>query len=178
MKKICVFLGAKPGTDPAIQQAALDLADELVKQNKTLVYGGSSTGLMGVLANRVLEQDGEVIGIIPEKLVQMEVAHQGLTKLIHVESMSSRKDELMAEADGFIALPGGMGTLDELFEALTGAQLRLHKKPVGLLNINGYYDHLLAFLKHASSKGLISPEHLELLIVAETPADLLARMEQ
>ncbi|WP_281647235.1 TIGR00730 family Rossman fold protein [Parendozoicomonas sp. Alg238-R29] len=173
MQSVCVFCGARPGNDPDILNSTLQLADTLVAHNKALVYGGSSTGLMGTLADRVLEGGGKVIGIIPNTIVDMEIAHMSLTEQHIVADMASRKNKMMDIADACIALPGGFGTLDELFEALTNAQLRLHSKPVGILNVNGYYDSLINFLDHACSIGLLAPQNRQLLHIGNTPEELL-----
>ena len=177
MKTVCVFCGANPGRNPAFKEQALVLADELAAQGYHLVYGGSDRGLMAVIANRVLEQGGQVIGVIPETLVEREVAHTGLTELQIVTNMSERKDIMMARSDAFIAMPGGFGTLDELFEALTACQLGTQQKPVGLLNVAGYYDHLLKFLDTACENGLLTPNNHALLQSAIEPAELLERLK-
>ena len=152
------------------------LADELVAHNIGLIYGGSSTGLMGAIADRTLTGGGHVAGVIPRGILASEVTHTGLTELHIVDSMNARKEAMMEQADGFIALPGGFGTLDELFETLTNAQLHLHKKPVGLLNTNGYYDALLTFLDHAEKQGLLASANRRLLTAAETPQKLLNQL--
>lgn len=151
---------------------------ELVKRNLGLVYGGANVGLMAEIANTVLANGGEVIGVMPRVLVDREIAHTGLTELKMVESMHERKALMMASADGFVAMPGGWGTLEELFEALTWAQLGLHKKPCGILNINHFYDHLVAFLEHAMSQGLVRPENHKRLLMATTPSELLDLMTE
>lgn len=177
MKSICVFLGSNPGTSPDYLQAARATGAELARRGITCVYGGSNVGLMGVLANSTLEAGGKVIGIIPEALQKKEIAHTGLTELRVVASMHERK-ALMAElSDGFVALPGGMGTLEELCEVLTWAQLGFHKKPCGVLDIGGYYGHLNAFLDHAVSQGFIVPGHRSMLLAHTTPAGLLDQFE-
>lgn len=173
MKRICVFTGSNKGARPTYVQAAEALGKELVKRELGLVYGGASVGLMGVLANSVLAERGEVIGIMPRFLTGKEIGHKGLTALYEVESMHERKAMMVDLADGFIALPGGFGTLDELFEILTWAQLGLHQKPVGLLNIAGYFDPLLNFVKHVSREGFIRDVHLGLLLEAEKADQLL-----
>ena len=178
MNSICIFCGANPGLDPDFEQQALNLADELVARNITLVYGGSSIGLMGILADRALEKGGRVVGVIPEQLVKREAAHNGLTEQNIVQTMTERKEVMMNLSDAFIAMPGGYGTLDELFEALTNAQLSLHNKPVGLLNVNGYFDHLLAFLDHAETQSLLAPDNRRLLRAGNTPVELLERLSQ
>ena len=176
MKKICIFCGARPGSDSDITLHTQRLAKQLAIRHMTLIYGGGSTGLMGTLADGVLANGGKVIGVIPEKLIEMEVAHTGLTEQHIVGNMSNRKDMMIELADAYIALPGGFGTLDELFEVLTNAQLKLHNKPVGLVNVNGYFDHLLAFLDHASKQGLLAQENRDKLIVADSPEALLDKL--
>ncbi|MCL6269202.1 TIGR00730 family Rossman fold protein [Sansalvadorimonas sp. 2012CJ34-2] len=178
MRRICIFCGANPGLDPEFQQQALNLADAMAARKIGLVYGGSSTGLMGVIADRALEHNSEVIGIMPTNLVDTEIAHTGLTELMEVSSMSDRKQAMQETADAFVALPGGYGTLDELFEALTNAQLHLHSKPVGILNVNGYFDSLLTFLDQAEQQGLLKSYNRRLLKVGTTPEELLENLFQ
>jgi uncharacterized protein (TIGR00730 family) len=173
MQRICVFAGSNLGKHQEYQQAAQDLAQELVARELGLVYGGASVGLMGVVANTVLAAGGEVIGVLPRALFRREVAHPHLTELHEVGSMHERK-ALMAElADGFIALPGGLGTFDELFEITTWAQLGLHTKPIGLLNVADYFAPLLALVAHATAEGFIPPIHTRLLLHADNAAALL-----
>lgn len=177
MRSVCVFLGSNPGTSPDYLLAARAMGAELARRGMTCVYGGSNVGLMGVLANSALEAGGKVIGIIPEALQKKEIAHTGLTELHVVASMHERK-ALMAElSEGFIALPGGMGTLEELCEVLTWAQLGFHKKPCGLLDIGGYYAHLNTFLDHAVGQGFIMPGHRGMLLSDTTPAGLLDQFD-
>ena len=178
MNSICIFCGANPGLNPDFQKQAFSLADELVARDITLVYGGSSIGLMGTLADRALEKGGRVIGVIPDQLVKLEAAHIGLTEQNVVSSMTERKEVMMTISDAFIAMPGGFGTLDELFEALTNAQLSLHNKPVGVLNVNGYFDKLLAFLDHAEAQGLLAPANRRRLRTGNTPAELLEHLNR
>ena len=173
MRSVCVFLGSNPGSKPAYLQAAQDLGAELARRGLTTVYGGSNVGLMGALADAALAAGGQVVGIIPETLRKKELAHTGLTTLHVVSSMHERK-ALMAElSDAFIALPGGMGTLEELCEMLTWAQLGFHTKPCGLLDVDGYYATLCAFLDNATTQGFILPAHRGMLLSASTPAALL-----
>lgn len=173
MHRICVFAGSNLGKRQEYQQAARDLGQELVARELGLVYGGASVGLMGVVADTVLAAGGEVIGVLPRALFRREVVHPHLTKLHEVGSMHERK-ALMAElADGFVALPGGLGTFDELFEITTWAQLGLHTKPIGLLNVAGYYAPLLALVAHAGAEGFIPPIHARLLLHADNAAALL-----
>lgn len=178
MKKLCVYCGSSPGSRPEYAESARQMARVLVEKNIHLVYGGASVGVMGVLANAVLEEGGNVTGIIPEDLLRREVAHNRLTDLRVVGSMHERK-ALMAElSDGFIALPGGLGTIEELFEILTWAQLGLHKKPCGLLNVRGYYNKLIAFLDYSVSEGFVQPKHRAMLLVENDPEALLELFER
>ncbi|MGQ4277205.1 TIGR00730 family Rossman fold protein [Pseudidiomarina sp. E22-M8] len=177
LSTICVYCGANSGFSPVYQDAAMQLADTLTAANIALVYGGSSVGLMGIIADRVLAQGGRVIGVIPQALVDKELAHEGLTELHVVPSMHARKAKMAELADGFIAMPGGMGTLEELFEMLTWAQLGLHQKSCAVLNVDGYYEGLISFLENATSQGFIRAEHRHLLISHDEPEQLLALME-
>jgi uncharacterized protein (TIGR00730 family) len=177
-KHICVFCGSNPGARQAYTKAAASLATVLVERGIGIVYGGSNVGLMGTLADTALKAGGEVIGVIPQALVEKEVAHRGLSRLHVVSTMHERK-ALMAElAGGFIALPGGFGTLDELCEILTWAQLGIHSKPCGALNVEGYFNKLLSFLDHAVAEQLLKPAHRGILISDTQPASLLDRMLQ
>ena len=178
MRRLCVYCGSRPGSQPDYTEAAKKLARALVKRHIEVVYGGASVGTMGVLADTALAEGGHVIGIIPRAVVGREVVHRGLSDLRVVTSMHERK-ALMAElADGFIALPGGLGTLDEVFEILTWGQLGLHQKPCGLLNIRDYYRGLIDFLDHAVSERFITDVHRALLLVEEEPQRLLERFER
>jgi uncharacterized protein (TIGR00730 family) len=173
MQRICVFCGSLPGKQECYQQAASALGALLVQRGLGLVYGGSSVGLMGVIADAVLRRGGEVIGVIPEAMVERELAHPAVTHL-HVEpSMHARKARMADLADAFIAMPGGYGTLEELFEIITWAQLGIHQKPIGLLNVSGYFDALTVLIEHAIDEGFIRSEHRRLLVVAAHPAALL-----
>jgi uncharacterized protein (TIGR00730 family) len=154
-----------------------DLASVLVERNLTLVYGGSRVGLMGTLADSVLEAGGEVIGVIPDRLFSKETPHNGLTELRVVRSMHERKQVMSDLSDGFLALPGGVGTLEELTEIYTWGQLGLHRKPCGLLNVEGYFDHLIRFLDHAVREGFLKPVHRERLLVGEDPKILLDELD-
>jgi uncharacterized protein (TIGR00730 family) len=177
-RRICVFTGSRHGSRSDYAQAAAALGRELVERDYGLVYGGGNVGLMNVVANTVLERMGNVIGVIPNSLVSKEVAHRGLTELRVVGSMHERK-ALMAElSDGFIAMPGGIGTMEEFFEVLSWAQLGLHEKPCGLLNVAGYYDSLITFLDQAVAKDFIKPKHRALMIVEEDSTALLDRFQQ
>ena len=175
MKRICVFCGSSAGSGDVYPVAARRMGHALVRRGLGLVYGGARIGLMGALAAHVLSLDGEVVGVIPSALAEKEVAHPGLTELHVVGSMHERKTLLAALADGFVALPGGFGTLDELFEALTWGQLGIHGKPCGLLNVEKYFDRLLAFLGYAGEQGFLSPEHLGMVLVSADPDELLDR---
>lgn len=175
MQRLCVYCGAHTGHQPAHRAAAQRLATALVRRGCGVVYGGAHIGLMGCLADAVLAQGGEVIGVIPQFLQDKELAHRGLTELRIVASMHERKAVMAELADGFIALPGGLGTLDELFEILTWAQLGLHGKPCGLLNSAGYYDGLVEFLDHATAQGFLSAPQRALLMVEHDPEVLLER---
>jgi len=178
MRRVAVFCGSRTGTDPAFVACGTALGRELAGRGLGLVYGGGRVGLMGVVADAVLEAGGTVTGVIPEFMSQRELAHLGATEMRVVGSMHERKRVMSELADAFIALPGGLGTLDELVEILTWAQLRFHAKPCGLLNVAGYFDLLLAFFDHAVAQGLIRPEHRALLAVEEAPARLLERFAQ
>lgn len=176
MERICVFTGSSPGARSEYTDAAVALADEIAARGLELVYGGAKVGLMGVLADRVLAGGGRVIGVIPEFLAAKEVAHDGLSELRVVATMHDRK-ALMAElASAFVALPGGIGTLEETFEVLTWAQLGMHSKPVGLLDVAGYYETLVAFVDHAVAERFVKAEHRAMLLVEREPSVLLDRM--
>ncbi len=176
MKRICVFAGSSKGVRPEYREAARVLGHALCERGIGVVYGAGGIGLMGVLADAVLESGGEVTGVIPDKLMDMEVAHEGITELRVVRTMHERK-ALMAElSDGFITLPGGLGTLEETMEMITWLQLGYHEKPVGLLNVRGYYDPLLGFLRHTREEGFITQKSLNLFSVDDTPEGLVQRM--
>jgi uncharacterized protein (TIGR00730 family) len=175
VKRVCVFCGSSEGGRPIYAEAARRLGAELVARKLGLVYGGCAIGLMGVLADSVLRHGGEAIGVIPEPLVAREVAHRGLTELRVVGSMHERKATMASLVDGFIALPGGLGTLEETFEVLTWAQLGIHAKPVGALNVGGYWDGLRRLIAHAVDERFVRPEYGALLLFADTAADLLDR---
>ncbi|MCD6425060.1 MAG: TIGR00730 family Rossman fold protein, partial [Anaerolineales bacterium] len=172
-EKIAVYCGSSPGKNPAFHKAAVQLGKVLAEREITLVYGGGSLGLMGILAQTVIDQGGQVIGVIPQAIADMEVAFTDIQDLRVVENMHTRK-ALMAElADAFIALPGGMGTIEEIMEILTWAQLGFHEKPCGMLNIAGFYDQLLKFLDRLVMDQFIAPEHRSMLMVDESPQSLL-----
>jgi uncharacterized protein (TIGR00730 family) len=178
MRRLCVFAGSSRGISPRYREAASGLARTLVQRRIGIVYGGGCVGLMGVLADAAMEAGGEVIGVIPTALVAQEVAHQRLTELRVVDSMHQRK-ALMAElSDGFIALPGGIGTLEELFETLTWLQLGIHKKPCGLLEVDEYWKRLLGFLDHAVQQQFLRPEHRAMLLADSEPSRLLDQLSQ
>ncbi|KOS07490.1 LOG family protein YvdD [Flavobacterium akiainvivens] len=177
MKRITVFCGSSFGTDPLFEKQAYLTGQTLAAKGIGLVYGGAQVGLMGAVANGVLNTGGEAIGVLPHFLQTKEIAHNGLTELILVESMHERKTKMNELCDGVIALPGGFGTLEELFEMLTWGQLGLHKKPVGLLNINGFYDELMAFVNTMVDKGLLKPVNRDMLLVDSTIEGLLVKME-
>jgi uncharacterized protein (TIGR00730 family) len=173
LKRMCVFCGSSPGSRPEYIQVARDLGRLLVQQQIELVYGGARMGMMGAIASTVLQDGGKVVGVIPKGLAEKEVAFTTITDLRVVDSMHERK-ALMAElSDAFIALPGGLGTIEELFEILTWGQLGLHRKPCGLLNTGGYFRYLLSFLDHAVSQQFIEPEHRSMVMVADRPEALL-----
>ena len=177
MKRICVFTGSSPGARADYGAAAVTLAEELVSRDFELVYGGARVGLMGMLADRVLELGGHVIGVIPESPVLLDVAHKHLSELRVVDTMHERKALMAQLSDGFIALPGGIGTLEELFEIMTFAQLRFHQKPCGLLNSEGYYDQLINFLNHAQTQGFVRSAQIRNLLVDQTVDGLLDRFD-
>lgn len=173
VRRICVFAGSQSGLNPDYAAAAHSLGNELARRGLGVVYGGSSRGLMGAVADAALAAGGEVIGVLPRGLFVREVAHQHLTDLREVGSMHERKALMAQLSDGFIALPGGFGTCDELFEAVTWAQIGIHHKPVGLLDVNGYFHALLTFVRHASAEGFIPPTQAELLLLSTDAAALL-----
>lgn len=176
LTSVCVFCGASTGTHPAYRGAAIALGQELARRKLTLVYGGGAVGLMGIVADAALAAGGEVIGIIPESLKNKEIGHNGLTRLEVVDGMHARKARMAELSDAFIALPGGLGTYEELFEVVSQAQLRLHAKPVGVLNIDGFFDGLLAMMQQTADEGFMPQANMSLLCVADHPADLLQKM--
>ena len=177
MKAICVYCGANAGVNPVYAEAARALGRALVENNLSLVYGGGKVGLMGVIADEVLRLGGEVTGVIPTALVEREVGHTGLTRQFIVKDMHERKAMMAKLADGFIAMPGGMGTLEELFEMLTWSQLGIHAKPIGLLNVDGFYDGLTGFIEHASVQGFIRPQHAALMMSSPDGQALLQMLK-
>ena len=177
MKNICVFCGSSPGNENSYSKKAADFGVLLAKNNISLVYGGSNIGLMRVLANSVLTAGGKVTGIMPQNLYDMGISHPSLTELHIVNTMSERKEMMIGLSDAFIALPGGLGTFDELFEILSHNQLDIINKPCGIYNINGYYDHLLQFLDKAVDEGFVRIEHRRNLIVEEDENQLLLKLD-
>jgi uncharacterized protein (TIGR00730 family) len=176
VRRVCVYAGSNPGSHPAYADAAQALAHTMAERGIGLVYGGGKVGLMGVLADTILEAGGEAIGVMPRALIEREIGHRGLTELRVVDSMHERK-ALMAElSDAFVAVPGGIGTLEELIEVYTWSQLGIHDKACGVLNVRGYYDHLAALLDHAVAEGFLRPQHRAVLSVADEPAALLDRL--
>lgn len=177
MKTICVYCGSNSGKLPQYREAARILGHELAVRGIGLVYGGAGIGVMGAIADAVLEKGGEVFGVIPSALATREVAHGGLTELFVVNSMHERKAKMAEMSDGFVALPGGWGTIEEIFEMLTWGQLGLHKKPCGLLNTSSYYDHLFIFLEHAISQHFVKAEFRPMIIMDQSAAALLDRFQ-
>ncbi|MGF6183905.1 uncharacterized protein (TIGR00730 family) [Massilia sp. UYP32] len=176
MKTLAVYCGAAHGANPFYADAARALARAMVEHNIALVYGGGKVGLMGMIADEVLRLGGEATGVIPRALVEREVGHAGLTRLFVVKDMHERKAMMSDLSEGFIAMPGGMGTLEELFEMVTWAQLGIHAKPIGLLNVNGFYDGLRAFVRHQVQEGFVRPEHEGLMVAESDPDELIRRL--
>ena len=177
MKSICVFCGANFNGDPVLKQAVEQLAEVMVSRDITLVYGGGKVGVMGILADAVLKEGGKAIGIIPQFLLDKEVGHRGLTELHIVENMHQRKQMMNDLSDGIITLPGGLGTLEEFFEVLTWLQLGLHNHPIGLLNVNGYYDFLLKQLDVMVEQKFLKPTNRNLVITSGDPIELVNLMD-
>jgi uncharacterized protein (TIGR00730 family) len=176
LKRVCVFCGSSSGVRAEYTEAAISLGHELVKQNIVLVYGAGNVGLMGTIADTVLSEGGKVIGVIPEFLVKKEVAHKNLSELHIVESMHERKALMSELSDGFIALPGGIGTFEELFEVLTWQQLGVQAKPCGLLNTSEYFEHLLNLLDHAVNEKFLKPFHRDMLLAADDAKQILEKL--
>ncbi len=176
MSRICVFCGSSPGVDPRHRRAAQALGTLIAERGLGLVYGGGGVGLMGVLADAALAAGGEVIGVIPGPLASKEVAHPGVTTMHVVSTMHERKALMGSLSDGFIAMPGGFGTYEELFETITWAQLGIHRKSIGLLNVAAYFDPLLALIDNGVAAGFIRPQYRRLVVAAPEPADLLSAM--
>lgn len=177
MNRVCVFCGSSKGADPVYISAAQAMGRALVDRQIGMVYGAGKVGLMGVIADAMLAQNAEVIGVIPDFLRQKEVGHTGLTENIVVDTMHQRKALMAEKSDGFISMPGGFGTLDETFEIMTWAQLGLHRAPVGLLNVKGYYDPLLHMLDHMVQQGFLKAENRAMLLTDDEPDRLLDKMQ-
>jgi uncharacterized protein (TIGR00730 family) len=177
MKRITVFCASSPGVESIFEEQAYALGKTLAQRHIGLVYGGAKVGLMGAVANGAIEHDGEAIGVLPHFLSSKEIAHEGLTELILVDTMHERKTKMHELCDGVITLPGGFGTMEELFEMLTWAQLGLHKKPVGILNVNGFYDDLIALIQNMVNKGLLKPINQQMLLIDDTIDGLLEKMQ-
>jgi uncharacterized protein (TIGR00730 family) len=178
MKRICVFCGSSQGSRPEYRAAAEEMGAELVRRNIGLVYGGGNVGLMGAIADAVLEAGGEAVGVIPEHIMSREIGHKGLTKLHIVHSMHERKALMADLSDAFVALPGGFGTLEEFCEVLTWSQLGLHAKPCGVLNVGGYYTPLLAMFDLAVEERFLKPENRALVLARDSAAALLQALEE
>lgn len=178
MDRVCVYCGSNPGRDPTYIEAASEFGRELAARDVGLVYGGGNVGMMGAVADATLDAGGEVYGVIPEALFEREVAHEGLTELDVVDSMHARKRRMADLSSGFAALPGGFGTLEELMEVLTWAQLGFHAHPCGLLNVAGYYDLLVDFFARQVTDGFVDEDHRRMLVVTDDAADLLDRFER
>src|SRR5512137_947395 len=168
MKRICIYCGSSPGALPEYAAAARRCGTVLAERGLSIVYGGGNVGLMGILADAALAACGEVIGVIPRNMIARELGHAGVTSLIPVNSMHERKQKMADLSDAFLALPGGIGTMEELFEVFTWLQLGLHRKPVGLLNVAGFYDHLVEFLTHMRGERFLKPQHFDCLLVERT----------
>jgi hypothetical protein len=177
MKQICVFCGSSIGNRPEYAAAATAVGVGIARRGHELVYGGGNTGLMGTVANAALGAGGKVIGVIPSVMVDKELAHQGLTQLHVVNTMHERKAMMAVFADAFVILPGGFGTMDELYEILTWAQLGFHRKPIAILNVCGYYDPMLTFIDHLVDEGFVKQDHREVIVVGDDPDALLTRIE-
>lgn len=176
--KVCVFCGSSMGNDPRYQEAAAQLGEVLAQHDCTLYYGGANVGLMKIIADKMLEKGKRVVGIIPKLITDMEIAHEGVTEMIEVDSMSERKLMLINESDAFIAMPGGFGTLDELFEITVLNQLRIADKPVALYNTLNYYDSMMQFINHAVNQGFIRKEHCDNIIVSDNPETLFKELSR
>lgn len=173
MKHLCIFCGSSKGNDPVYEKTAEELAEIIVDEGLTMVYGGGSIGIMGVLADKILSMNGKVIGVIPRFLYDLEVGHDNVTELIIVESMHERKQRMAEISDGFLALPGGFGTLEEMGEILTWIQLKLIRKPIGLLNINGFYDQFLNMLDNMVASGFLKKNNREILLSSNSPSVII-----
>jgi uncharacterized protein (TIGR00730 family) len=175
MKRVCIYCGSSPGSLPEYAAAARQCGTVLAQRGLAIVYGGGNVGLMGILADAALAAGGEVIGVIPRQMIARELGHAGVSSLIPVNSMHERKQKMADLADAFLALPGGIGTMEELFEAFTWQQLGIHRKPVGLLNVAGYYNALMEFLAHMRDQRFLKSEHFDVLLVDGTTEGLLDR---
>ena len=178
MQRVCVFCGSKAGVDPAFREAGRELGRCLAAKGQELVFGGGSVGLMGIVADAVLDAGGHVIGVIPEVLATVELLHPRVSDMRRVDSMHTRKATMASLSDAFIAMPGGYGTMEELFEIITWSQLGLHQKPIGLLNTRGFYDPLVELVDHMIASGFIKPPHRDLFLIETEPAGLLDRLQQ
>jgi len=178
MKKICIFCGSSMGFDPIYKEKSSELAKAMAERQCELLYGGGSVGLMRIIADVMLKHKRKVIGTITHHLMDLEVGYKDIDELIIVDSMSERKKILEEMADGFIAMPGGLGTMDEFFEAFVLSQLRIYDKPVALYNVNGYYNDIIRFIDHAANEGFVRKEHAHNLIVSDDPKELLDKMER
>ncbi|WP_076590967.1 LOG family protein [Herminiimonas arsenitoxidans] len=177
MKSLCVYCGSSYGAKPVYAEAARTLAKEMVDRQITLVYGGGNVGLMGTIANEILRLGGEATGVIPQALMDKEVGHKQLTHLHVVKDMHERKAMMAELSDGFVAMPGGIGTLEELFEILTWSQLGFHEKPIGVLNVDGFYDGLIAFLQNQVAQGFVKANQAELMMHEKNASELLYRLQ-
>ncbi|EDU38699.1 TIGR00730 family Rossman fold protein [Clostridium sporogenes] len=177
MKRICVYSGSNLGLRSEYKESAKLLGKILAENKIELVYGGSKIGLMGEISNEVLRNNGKVIGVMPKGLFSGEMVHENLTKLIEVENMHERKQTMAELSDGFIALPGGLGTFEELFEVLSWAQLGIHKKPIGILNISNFFDPLLHMIKNTCTEGFMNESNIKLISVSDTPSELIKQMK-
>ena len=176
--KVCVFCGSSMGNDVMYQDAAVRLGEVLAENDCTLYYGGGNVGLMKVIADKMLEEGKEVVGVMPNLILDMEIGHDGVTKMIETDSMSERKNLLIDESDAFIAMPGGFGTLDELFEIIVLNQLQITDKPVALYNVMNYYDGIIQFIGHAVSQGFIRKEHRDNIIISDDPEVLFRELSK
>lgn len=177
MKKLAIYCGSRSGENPIYREHAIEMGYVLAKNNIGLVYGGGAVGIMGCIADTVLSHHGHVCGVIPAFLDQVEITHHGLSELFVTKDMPERKNKMYEIADGFIALPGGIGTLEELFEVFTWRQLKLHTKPIGVLNTNGYYDYLFKHIEHMVNEGFLSKIHAQLIIIEDNSISLLQKMK-
>ncbi|MFO8128415.1 MAG: TIGR00730 family Rossman fold protein [Bacteroidales bacterium] len=178
MKNVCVFCGSSRGVKDVYSELALSFAQALAEENLNLIYGGANIGLMKVLADELLEKGGKVYGVMPGNLIDREIAHNGITKMYIVDTMSERKQTMARLSDAFVILPGGVGTMDELFEMMSWNQLGLMKKPLGIFNIDGFFDHLVAFLDHALEEKFLREEHRKNLVVEKHPVLLLKKLRE